>query len=169
MGSDSDLTVMEETAKILDAFEIPFDLKVISAHRTPEKLDAYCDRMIARGVQVFICGAGAAAHLAGAVAARVNVPVIGVPLENSALKGLDALLATVQMPGGVPVATMAIGKAGALNAGLLAIQILALTDEQLARRLDHYRQEQKSGIDRKNRSVQDKAKTQFHSLADDDD
>ena len=124
MGSDSDLPVMEETGKILAEFQVPYEITVSSAHRSPDRTAEYARKAAGRGLEVIIAGAGAAAHLAGVIAGHTILPVIGVPME-SALLGLDSLLSTVQMPGGVPVATVAIGKAGARNAGILAVQILA--------------------------------------------
>ncbi len=135
MGSDSDLPVMETTLKVLKDLEVPFEVRIISAHRTPEATAHYVKEAEARGCGVFIAAAGLAAHLAGAVAANTLRPVIGVPMEGGPLKGMDALLSTVQMPGGVPVACVAIGKAGAKNAAYLAAQILSLTDPALAQRL----------------------------------
>ncbi len=130
MGSDTDFPVMEKTLAVLKAFDITYEVKVTSAHRTPDATKAYVQDAEARGARVFICAAGLAAHLAGAVAGMTQRPVIGVPMKG-ALEGLDALLSTVQMPGGVPVATVAIGNAGAKNAGFLAAQILAQADPAL--------------------------------------
>jgi phosphoribosylaminoimidazole carboxylase PurE protein len=138
MGSDSDLSVMGEAAKILEQFHIPHELFLTSAHRSPERTMAFARNAAAAGIRVLIVGAGAAAHLAGVIASHTRLPVIGVPIDATALQGLDALLATVQMPGGIPVATMAIGKAGAKNAALLAIRILALNDDALDRQLSAY-------------------------------
>ena len=135
MGSDSDLPVMQSTAEVLRGFDLSYELRVLSAHRTPDETRAYIKDAEARGCRVFIAAAGMAAHLAGAVAAGTTRPVIGVPIDAGPLSGLDALLSTVQMPGGVPVATVAIGKAGAKNAGYLAAQILALEDADLAKRV----------------------------------
>ena len=132
MGSDSDLPVMRSTMEVLDRFSIAKEVKITSAHRTPEATRAYIKDAEARGCAVFIAAAGLAAHLAGAVAATTLKPVIGVPLEAGPLSGIDALLATVQMPGGIPVGTVAVGKAGAKNAAYLAAQILALQDAELA-------------------------------------
>lgn len=140
MGSDSDLPVMEEASKILSEFGVPNELVISSAHRTPEDTHQYAKTARERGLKILIAGAGHAAHLAGVLAANTILPVIGVPIDSSALKGLDALLATVQMPGAIPVATMAIGKSGARNAGLLAIEILALSDSSLQEKLISYRQ-----------------------------
>jgi phosphoribosylaminoimidazole carboxylase PurE protein len=139
MGSDSDLPTMQEAATLLAEFGVPFEMHVASAHRTPDRVTRYARAAASRGVQVLIAGAGGAAHLAGVLAAHATLPVIGVPMEGGSLGGLDALLATVQMPGGVPVATVAIGKAGARNAALLAVQILALQSADLARKLRAYR------------------------------
>jgi len=141
MGSDSDWETMSAAAKRLEAFGIGYDVRVLSAHRTPRRTAEYAAGAAARGVKVFICGAGGAAHLAGAVAAQTTLPVIGVPLDASSLNGLDALLATVQMPKGVPVATVAVGGAGAENAAILAAQILALADSALADKLAAFKKE----------------------------
>jgi phosphoribosylaminoimidazole carboxylase PurE protein len=141
MGSDSDWEIMSGAAKRLEAFSIGCDVHVMSAHRTPRRVAEYASGAIERGIRVFICGAGGAAHLAGAVAAHTTLPVIGVPLDASSLKGHDALLATVQMPKGVPVATVAIGAAGAENAAILAAQILAISDERLAQALVEFKQD----------------------------
>ncbi|MBW6485990.1 MAG: 5-(carboxyamino)imidazole ribonucleotide mutase [Syntrophobacterales bacterium] len=138
MGSDSDLPIMEEAAKILESFAVPYELFLTSAHRTPERTTQFARAAAGRGIKAIIVGAGAAAHLAGVIAAQTPLPVIGVPIDATSLHGLDALLATVQMPGGIPVATMAIGKAGAKNAALLAIRILALENPGLAAQLDAY-------------------------------
>ncbi len=139
MGSDSDLPTMQEAMKVLQEFGVPHEVHVCSAHRTPERLTRYARGAERRGLRVLIAGAGGAAHLAGVLAAHVTLPVIGVPMESEPLRGLDALLSTVQMPGGVPVATVAIGRAGARNAGLLAVQILALMDPSLQQRLRTHR------------------------------
>lgn len=139
MGSDSDAPVMRAAVDVLGELGIACEMTVASAHRSPARLQRLLDGASARGVRVFIVGAGAAAHLAGVVAAHTTRPVIGVPIDSTALKGLDALLSTVQMPPGVPVATVSIGRAGATNAGVLAAQILALGDADLARRLQQYK------------------------------
>ena len=141
MGSASDKEVMAEAAEVLRELGIPYELGVYSAHRTPERAAKLASEAAGRGVRVMIAGAGAAAHLAGAIASRTNLPVIGVPLAATPLAGLDALLATVQMPAGFPVATMAIGKPGARNAAFLAAQILATSDESLSRKLAAWREE----------------------------
>jgi phosphoribosylaminoimidazole carboxylase PurE protein len=141
MGSDSDWEVMRVAAQRLDAFGVPYEVTVTSAHRAPERTAAYARSARERGLHVLIAGAGLAAHLAGVVAAYTTLPVIGVPLEAGSLHGLDALLATVQMPPGVPVASVAVGKAGAENAAILAAEILALHDEDLAARLAAFKTE----------------------------
>jgi phosphoribosylamine--glycine ligase len=139
MGSDSDAPVMQGAVDLLTELQIPCEMTVASAHRSPERVMRLVSEAPGRGVKLFIVGAGAAAHLAGVVAAHSTLPVIGVPIDSSALKGLDALLSTVQMPPGVPVATVSIGKPGATNAGVLAAQILALADTSLASRLTAYK------------------------------
>jgi phosphoribosylamine---glycine ligase len=139
MGSDSDAPVMQGALDILKEFGIPAEMTVASAHRSPERVMRLVRDAPGRGVKVFIVGAGAAAHLAGVVAAHTTMPVIGVPIDSSALKGLDALLSTVQMPPGVPVATVSIGKPGATNAGVLAAQIIAIGDPRVAAALDGYK------------------------------
>jgi phosphoribosylaminoimidazole carboxylase PurE protein len=141
MGSDSDLPTMAETVKILESYGVATEVRVLSAHRTPEEASLYAREAEGRGMKVLIAGAGGAAHLAGALAAHSTLPVIGVPLESSPLHGFDALLATVQMPPGVPVATVGVGAMGARNAGHLAVAILALGDEALRRALKARRQE----------------------------
>ncbi|MBI5187327.1 MAG: 5-(carboxyamino)imidazole ribonucleotide mutase [Nitrospinae bacterium] len=146
MGSGSDRPIMEEAEKVLKNFNIPFEVKVTSAHRTPEQTMEYAKTLEERGIRVAIAGAGAAAHLAGAVAAWTTLPVIGVPIDSSPLKGLDSLLSTVQMPGGIPVASMAIGKAGAKNAALFAAAILALSDPEINKKLKEYRDEMKKAV-----------------------
>lgn len=141
MGSTSDWETMMHACEILDELGIPYEKKVVSAHRTPDYMFEYTENARNRGLKVIIAGAGGAAHLPGMVAAKTTVPVIGVPVQSKALNGLDSLLSIVQMPGGVPVATVAIGKAGATNAGLLAAQILSTGDNDLADRLDSRREE----------------------------
>ena len=154
MGSDSDLEVMREAENRLDYFSIPYETRILSAHRSPDKTLEYSQSAEQRGLEAIIVGAGAAAHLAGVVAANTTLPVIGVPIDSSALKGMDALLATVQMPAGVPVATMAIGKAGAANAGIYAAQILARKDSQIAAKLAQLKEEMALGVEEKNRKLQ---------------
>ena len=153
MGSDSDLPVMEESVKILTEFGIPHELFLTSAHRTPERTTAFAHGAAKRGVKIIIVGAGAAAHLAGVIASQTLLPVIGVPIDATSLKGLDALLATVQMPGGIPVATMAIGKAGAKNAALFAVRILALEDAGLQKKLQAYIRKMASDVERKHENL----------------
>ncbi|MGG3562003.1 5-(carboxyamino)imidazole ribonucleotide mutase [Neobacillus rhizosphaerae] len=140
MGSKSDWDTMKHACDILDQLEIVYEKKVVSAHRTPDVMFTYAEEARNRGLKVIIAGAGGAAHLPGMVAAKTTLPVIGVPIQSQALKGLDSLLSIVQMPGGVPVATVAIGKAGAINAGLLAAQILATEDLNLANQLEARRE-----------------------------
>ena len=146
MGSDSDLPVMEATLEVLEKFGIAHEVKVSSAHRTPAQTHAYVEEAESRGCAVFIAAAGMAAHLAGTVAALTTRPVIGVPVDAGPLSGLDALLSTVQMPGGVPVATVAIGKAGAKNAGYLAAQIVSVADPALAKRVAEERRAQAEAV-----------------------
>jgi 5-(carboxyamino)imidazole ribonucleotide mutase len=154
MGSDSDLHTMKEACSILDSFGVPFDIRVLSAHRSPEDLVSYVKQAEQDGVCVFVAAAGGAAHLAGVVAAHTTRPVIGIPIQTSALNGLDSLLSIVQMPGGIPVATMAIGTAGARNAGLLAVQILALSDQNLNEKLKQHRVQQTKQVLHKDERVQ---------------
>lgn len=136
MGSESDMEIMSKTGKILEDYNIPFEVNIMSAHRNPGRVAEYATTARERGLKVLIAGAGLAAHLAGAVAAKTTLPVIGVPLSSGPLSGLDSLLSTVQMPKGVPVATVAIGSHGARNAAILAAQILALSDEKIAKKLE---------------------------------
>lgn len=149
MGSDSDLPVMGEAAKILETFGISFELILTSAHRAPARTARYAAEAQGRGVKVIIAGAGAAAHLAGVIASHTPLPVIGVPIDATSLRGMDALLATVQMPGGIPVATMAIGKAGAKNAALFAVRMLALSDKRLAKKLNDYISQMARDVEKK--------------------
>ena len=153
MGSDSDFPVMEEASKVLDKFGVGHEVIVSSAHRSPERTRKYVLGASKRGIKILIAGAGGAAHLAGVIAAETTLPVIGVPIGSSALNGLDALLSTTQMPGGVSVAGMAIGKAGAKNAGVLAIQILALSDKNLHQKLLKFKKDQANEIQRKSRAL----------------
>ncbi len=154
MGSDSDLPVMQVTLDVLSNLGIPWEVKITSAHRTPDATHAYVKDADLRGCDAFIAAAGLAAHLAGTVAALTMKPVIGVPLDAGALKGMDSLLSTVQMPGGIPVATVAIGKAGAKNAAYLAAQILSLGDPELARRMVAERAANAAGVKEKDASLQ---------------
>ena len=154
MGSDSDLEVMREVEKRLDYFGIAYETRIMSAHRTPDKAAKYAATAQQRGLEVIIAGAGAAAHLAGAIAANTTLPVIGIPIDSSSLKGLDALLATVQMPAGIPVATMAIGKAGAANAGIFAAQIVGRKDAKVAAKLAEFKKEMAAGVEDRDRKLQ---------------
>jgi 5-(carboxyamino)imidazole ribonucleotide mutase len=154
MGSDSDFETMKGAVEVLREFGIPFEVEVTSAHRSPERTRKYVSSAGERGLRVIIVGAGGAAHLGGVVAAETTLPVIGVPIDSSPLRGLDALLATVQMPGGVPVATMAVGAAGATNAGLFAVQILALSDSRLAEKLLQYKTKLAASVEEKSRKLQ---------------
>ena len=146
MGSTSDWETMRHAADITEQFDIPFETKVISAHRTPDRLVAYAKSAADRGIKIIIAGAGGAAHLPGMAAAMTRLPVLGVPVESKALQGVDSLLSIVQMPGGIPVGTLAIGKPGAINAGLLAAAILALSDDSLAQRLEAWRAAQSASV-----------------------
>ncbi len=154
MGSDSDLPAMKKAAEILERFNIPYLMTVASAHRTPDKVAALARRAEQEGWKSIIAGAGMAAHLAGFLAAHTIVPIIGVPMDSSSLNGLDALLATVQMPGGVPVACMGLGSAGAKNAALFAVEMLAVFEPPLAEKLRQYREEQRNAIQEKAAAVE---------------
>ena len=158
MGSDSDIFIMEEAEEVLKEFKIPYSVRIISAHRTPDIAGEYGRNLLKKGVRVIIAGAGAAAHLAGAIASHTTIPVIGVPLSTSPLSGIDSLLSTVQMPGGIPVATMAIGKAGAKNAAIFAVQILSLEDKKLAEALKNYKKKMADEVVEKDRKLR-KAKS----------
>ncbi len=155
MGSNSDWPVMQSTTEVLGALDVGFEVRVTSAHRTPAATMEYVQDATQRGCAVFICAAGMAAHLAGAVAAHTTRPVIGVPIDSGPLSGLDALLSTVQMPGGIPVATVAVGKAGAKNAGYLAAQILGLSDAGLAERVRSERAENARKVQSQNEQLQE--------------
>jgi len=146
MGSTSDLPTMQEAIDILEAFEISYEARVVSAHRTPDLMFEYAESARMRGVKVIIAGAGGAAHLPGMVASKTTLPVIGVPVQSKALSGMDSLLSIVQMPGGIPVATVAIGSAGAKNAGLLAAQVLSTQFEDIAMKLDDYRADMTAAV-----------------------
>ena len=146
MGSQSDWPTMQHAADMLDALNVAYEARIISAHRTPERLATFASSATENGTQVIIAGAGGAAHLPGMIAAHTRLPVLGVPVESAALKGMDSLLSIVQMPGGVPVGTLAIGKAGAKNAALLAAQILALSDSELAGRLEAWQAKQTDDV-----------------------
>jgi 5-(carboxyamino)imidazole ribonucleotide mutase len=153
MGSDSDLEIMRECAKALDGFGIPYEMDITSAHRSPARTSEYARSAAGRGIKVIVAGAGGAAHLAGVIAAESTLPVIGVPIPSSSLQGLDSLLAIVQMPAGIPVATVAIGKAGATNAGILAAQLLALSDENLAAKLREHKEKLARGVEEKSKKL----------------
>lgn len=159
MGSDSDLPVMQEVFEVLTNFGIPAEMTVASAHRSPQRVSEYARSARQRGLKVLIAGAGGAAHLAGVLAAETTLPVIGVPIASSPLTGWDALLSTVQMPAGVPVATVAVGKAGARNAAILAAQILAVADRKLQERLEQYKEELAEKVAEKAASLRDKFPT----------
>ena len=156
MGSTSDMAAMQETMAGLQKFNIPFEVNVLSAHRTPKQVINYISTVRKRGIKVIIAAAGGAAHLAGVVAAHTILPVIGVPMETKSLAGIDSLMSTVQMPSGIPVATLTIGKAGAKNAAILAVQILALDDKKLAARLKRHKKEMTAAVLKKNRSLKNK-------------
>lgn len=153
MGSDSDLPVMEETAKILDKFGIDYEMNIISAHRTPQKAHEYSINAESHGLEVIIAGAGGAAHLAGVIASLTSLPVIGVPMQTRSLGGLDSFLSIVQMPSGIPVATMAIGKAGARNAGILAAQILGIKFPETRKKIKCYKKEMAEQVEEKNKKM----------------
>ena len=146
MGSKSDFETMQEAMKVLEQLEISYEASVVSAHRTPDKMFEYAEAARNRGIKVIIAGAGGAAHLPGMVAAKTTLPVIGVPVQSRALYGLDSLLSIVQMPGGIPVATVAIGKAGAKNAGLLAASMLSTSYQEIAVHLENYRKEMTDSV-----------------------
>jgi 5-(carboxyamino)imidazole ribonucleotide mutase len=146
MGSKSDFATMQHTCKILDEFNIAYETKVVSAHRTPKRLFEFCESAKKRGIKIIIAGAGGAAHLPGMAAAITDLPVLGVPVESRALKGLDSLLSIAQMPAGIPVGCLAIGEAGAKNAALLAVSILALSDKNLAKKLAEFRKKQTMSV-----------------------
>ncbi len=156
MGSDTDLPIMQEAAEILKTFKVPYEMRISSAHRSPVRTLALASEAADRGIKIIIAGAGMAAHLAGVVASKTILPVIGVPMPGGALNGVDALYATVQMPGGIPVATMAIGRAGAKNAGLFAVQILALSDTRLTESLLSYRVEMDKELEQKDADLQER-------------
>ncbi len=154
MGSDTDLPIMQEAADILRTFDVPYEMRIASAHRSPVRTLALASEAASRGIKIIIAGAGMAAHLAGVVASKTILPVIGVPMPGGALNGVDALYATVQMPAGIPVATMAIGRAGAKNAGLFALQILALSDPHLAESILRYRVDMDKELEKKDADLQ---------------
>ncbi len=154
MGSDTDYPMMSEAGKTLDQFGIAYEMEVLSAHRTPERAHEYAKTAASRGLKILVAAAGAAAHLAGVMAANTTLPVIGVPMATSTLNGLDALLATVQMPGGIPVATMAIDKAGAVNAAIFAAEILGLGDPEIAQKLVAHKENLARSVAEKNARLQ---------------
>ena len=154
MGSDSDFSIMEGASKVLEEFNIAHEVLVTSAHRTPERTRKYVQGAKRKGLRIFIAGAGGAAHLAGVIAAESTLPVIGVPINSTPLNGLDSLLSTAQMPGGIPVATVSIGKWGAKNAGLLAVQILALSNNKVASQLVKYRKQQAKAVEQKSKKLE---------------
>jgi 5-(carboxyamino)imidazole ribonucleotide mutase len=153
MGSDSDLEIMREAGMALAEFGIAYEMDVTSAHRSPDRTADFARNAAGRGIRVIIAGAGGAAHLAGVIAAHTTLPVIGVPISATSLNGMDALLATVQMPAGIPVATVAIGKPGATNAGILAAQILGLSDPGIAKKLDAHKQKLARGVEEKSKKL----------------
>jgi len=153
MGSDSDLEIMREAGKALEEFGIAYVIDVTSAHRSPDRTADYARKAAEHGIRVIIAGAGGAAHLAGVIAAHTTLPVIGVPIPSTSLQGMDSLLATVQMPAGIPVATVAIGKPGATNAGILAAQILALSDSSVAGKLAQHKEKLAKGVEEKSRKL----------------
>ena len=153
MGSDSDLEIMREAGKALADFGIAYEMDVTSAHRSPDRTADYARKAADRGIRVIIAGAGGAAHLAGVIAAHTSLPVIGVPIPSTSLQGMDSLLATVQMPAGIPVATVAIGKPGATNAGILAAQILALADAELAKKMAAHKEKLAKGVEEKSKKL----------------
>jgi len=153
MGSDSDLEIMKEAGKSLDDFGIAYEIDVTSAHRSPDRTAEYARNAAERGIKVIIAGAGGAAHLAGVIAAHTSLPVIGVPIPATSLNGLDSLLATVQMPAGIPVATVAIGKPGATNAGILAAQMIALADAGVAKKMVGHKEKLARGVEEKSKKL----------------
>ena len=155
MGSDSDLPVMQEAVKVLKQFEVPYEIGVYSAHRSPHRTSEYVRTARERGLKLIIAGAGASAHLAGVTAAETTIPVIGVPIDSSPLSGFDALLSTVQMPPGVPVATMGVGKSGATNAAIFAVEVLALADDRLAAKFAEYKAGLEQAVAEKSKKVQE--------------
>jgi 5-(carboxyamino)imidazole ribonucleotide mutase len=158
MGSDSDLEIMSEAAKALEQFGIAYEIDITSAHRSPARTSEYSKKARERGIRVIIAGAGGAAHLAGVIAAETTLPVIAVPIPSTALLGLDSLLAMVQMPAGIPVATVAIGKPGATNAGILAAQIIAISDNKVADKLTAYKAKLDQGVADKSKKLQEARK-----------
>jgi phosphoribosylaminoimidazole carboxylase PurE protein len=154
MGSDSDLEIMREAGKALDDFGIAYEMDVTSAHRSPDRTAEFARNAAGRGIRVIIAGAGGAAHLAGVIAAHTTLPVIGVPIPSTSLQGMDSLLATVQMPAGIPVATVAIGRPGATNAGILAAQMIGLSDAGVAKKLGAHKEKLAAGVAEKSKKLQ---------------
>jgi 5-(carboxyamino)imidazole ribonucleotide mutase len=154
MGSDSDLEIMREAGKALDEFGIAYEMDVTSAHRSPDRTAKFAREAASNGIRVIIAGAGGAAHLAGVIAAHTTLPVIGVPIPSTPLNGMDSLLATVQMPAGIPVATVAIGKPGATNAGILAAQMIGIADEAVAKKLVGHKEKLARGVEEKSKKLQ---------------
>ena len=149
MGSQSDWPCLKNSSKILDELKVPYEVKIISAHRTPDRLFRYSEKLVNRGIKIVIAGAGGSAHLPGMIASKTIIPVLGVPVKSSGLNGIDSLLSIVQMPAGVPVGTLAIGNAGATNAGLLSVSIIALNNKELFNRLQNWRQKQTNSVKEK--------------------
>ena len=158
MGSDSDLEIMQAAAKTLESFGVAYEMKVLSAHRSPELVSEYVKKTPRNGTKIFIAGAGGAAHLAGVIAAQTTLPVIGVPIQTQLSGGLDSLLSTVQMPSGIPVATVAVGKAGAVNAAILAVQMLALSDSSLEAKLKEHKKSLVKSVEAKNKKLNSELK-----------
>ena len=158
MGSDSDLEIMREAGKALDDFGIAYEIDVTSAHRSPDRSADFAKKAADRGIKVIIAGAGGAAHLAGVIAAHTILPVIGVPIPSTSLNGMDSLLSTVQMPAGIPVATVAIGKPGATNAGILAAQMIGLADESIAKRMHAHKEKLARGVEEKSKKLKEMQK-----------
>jgi phosphoribosylaminoimidazole carboxylase PurE protein len=158
MGSDSDLEIMREAGKALDDFGIAYEMDVTSAHRSPDRSADFAKKAAERGIKVIIAGAGGAAHLAGVIAAHTILPVIGVPIPSTSLNGMDSLLSTVQMPAGIPVATVAIGKPGATNAGILAAQMIGLSDESIAKKMHAHKEKLARGVEEKSRKLREMQK-----------
>ena len=155
MGSDSDLEIMREAGKALEGFEIEYEIDVTSAHRSPNRTAEFARKAASRGIRVIIAGAGGAAHLAGVIAAHTTLPVIGVPIPSTSLNGMDSLLSTVQMPAGIPVATVAIGKPGATNAGILAAQIIGVANSAVAKKLDAHKEKLAKGVEEKSKKLKE--------------
>src|SRR5213079_3360749 len=153
MGSDSDLEIMREAGKALEGFGIAYEIDVTSAHRSPDRTAEFARRAAGRGIRIIIAGAGGAAHLAGVIAAHTTLPVIGVPIPSTSLNGMDSLLATVQMPAGIPVATVAIGKPGATNAGILAAQILGVMDSEISKKLEAHKRKLERSVEEKSKKL----------------